>query len=66
MGPVIRREHLDRVAGYLDIAKKEGADVALDGRRDFGGGAFLLGPSIVDRAEPQIQVVRDEIFGPVL
>lgn len=66
MGPVIRREHLDRVASYLDIAKKDGAEVALDGRRDFAGDGFLLGPSIVDRAEPQMQVVRDEIFGPVL
>jgi malonate-semialdehyde dehydrogenase (acetylating)/methylmalonate-semialdehyde dehydrogenase len=66
MGPVIRREHLERVAGYLDIAPKEGAEVALDGRRDFPGDGFLLGPSIIDRAEPQMQVVRDEIFGPVL
>jgi malonate-semialdehyde dehydrogenase (acetylating)/methylmalonate-semialdehyde dehydrogenase len=66
MGPVIRREHLERVAGYLDIAGREGAAVALDGRRDFGGDGFLLGPSVVDRAEPAMQVVRDEIFGPVL
>jgi malonate-semialdehyde dehydrogenase (acetylating)/methylmalonate-semialdehyde dehydrogenase len=66
IGPVIRREHLERVAGYLDIAQREGADVALDGRRDFGSDGFLLGPSIIDRAEPQMQVVRDEIFGPVL
>ncbi len=66
MGPVIRREHLQRVAGYLDIAQREGAAVALDGRRDFAGDGFLLGPSVVDRAEPSMQVVRDEIFGPVL
>jgi malonate-semialdehyde dehydrogenase (acetylating)/methylmalonate-semialdehyde dehydrogenase len=66
MGPVIRREHLDRVAGYLDIADREGATVALDGRRDFAGDGFLLGPSVVDRAKPAMQVIRDEIFGPVL
>jgi malonate-semialdehyde dehydrogenase (acetylating) / methylmalonate-semialdehyde dehydrogenase len=66
MGPVIRREHLERVAGYLDIAQREGAAVALDGRRDFAGDGFLLGPSVVDQAEPEMQVVRDEIFGPVL
>ena len=35
MGPVIRAEHRDRVASYLDIAKSEGASVALDGRREF-------------------------------
>ena len=66
MGPVIRREHLERVASYLDVAEREGAAVALDGRRDFGGEGFLLGPSVVDRAEPAMQVVRDEIFGPLL
>ncbi|MCA9257808.1 MAG: CoA-acylating methylmalonate-semialdehyde dehydrogenase, partial [Planctomycetales bacterium] len=66
MGPLIRREHLDRVQGYLDAARHEGADVALDGRRDFQGDGFLLGPCVVDRAETTMQVVRDEIFGPVL
>jgi malonate-semialdehyde dehydrogenase (acetylating)/methylmalonate-semialdehyde dehydrogenase len=66
MGPVIRRQHLERVAGYLDIARREGAEVALDGRRDFASDGFLLGPSIVDRAAPDMQIIRDEIFGPVL
>jgi malonate-semialdehyde dehydrogenase (acetylating)/methylmalonate-semialdehyde dehydrogenase len=66
VGPLIRREHLDRVASYLDIAKSEGAEVALDGRRDFGSNGFLLGPSILDHVEPQMRVAKEEIFGPVL
>jgi malonate-semialdehyde dehydrogenase (acetylating)/methylmalonate-semialdehyde dehydrogenase len=66
MGPVIREEHRERVAGYLDIATSEGATVALDGRRDFSGKGFLLGPSIIDRVEPQMRVCQEEIFGPVL
>ena len=66
MGPLIRHEHLTRVAGYLDIAAQEGAQVALDGRRDFASDAFLLGPSVIDRVQPQMRVARDEIFGPVL
>jgi malonate-semialdehyde dehydrogenase (acetylating)/methylmalonate-semialdehyde dehydrogenase len=66
MGPVIRAEHRDRVAGYLDIAKQEGATVPLDGRRDFAGDGFLLGPSVVDRVEPQMRLAQEEIFGPVL
>ena len=66
MGPVIRRDHMERVAGYLDIAGREGASVALDGRKDFGSDGFLLGPSVIDQANPSMQVVRDEIFGPVL
>ncbi|MCA9236341.1 MAG: CoA-acylating methylmalonate-semialdehyde dehydrogenase, partial [Planctomycetales bacterium] len=66
MGPVIRREHRDRVASYLDIAAAEGATVALDGRRDFAGDGFLLGPSVIDRVAPQMRVGHEEIFGPVL
>jgi len=66
MGPVIRREHLERVAGFLDIASGEGAEVALDGRRDFADDGFLLGPSVIDRVAPDMRVAREEIFGPVL
>jgi malonate-semialdehyde dehydrogenase (acetylating) / methylmalonate-semialdehyde dehydrogenase len=66
MGPVIRAEHRDRVAGYLDVAKQEGATVALDGRRKFAGDGFLIGPSVVDHVEPAMRVYQEEIFGPVL
>src|SRR4029079_13933317 len=66
MGPVIRAEHRDKVASYLDIAKGEGATVALDGRREFESDGFLLGPSVVDRVRPEMRVWREEIFGPVL
>jgi malonate-semialdehyde dehydrogenase (acetylating) / methylmalonate-semialdehyde dehydrogenase len=66
MGPVIRAEHRDRVASYLDIAKQDGADVALDGRRDFNSSGFLIGPSGVDRVRPNMRVWKEEIFGPVL
>src|SRR5262249_39355481 len=52
--------------GYLDIAAKEGARVALDGRRNFSGEGFLLGPSVIDHVEPTMRVAREEIFGPVL
>ncbi|TWT77140.1 Methylmalonate semialdehyde dehydrogenase [acylating] [Posidoniimonas polymericola] len=66
MGPVIRDAHLQRVAGYLDIAGEDGATVALDGRRGDSGGAFLIGPSVVDRVEPGMRIAREEVFGPVL
>ena len=67
MGPVITREHLDRVAGYVDIGQREGADVVLDGRSATpSNGGFLIGPSVLDRVEPSMKVARDEIFGPVL
>jgi malonate-semialdehyde dehydrogenase (acetylating)/methylmalonate-semialdehyde dehydrogenase len=67
MGPVITREHRDRVSGYLEIGRGEGAQIALDGRELAPpGDGFLLGPSVLDRVDPQMRVARDEIFGPVL
>src|SRR5262245_12993022 len=67
MGPLITASHRDRVATYLDVAKSEGAEVALDGRSfDLPREGFLLGPSVVDRVRPGMRLAREEIFGPVL
>lgn len=67
MGPLISAAHRDRVSGYLDVAKGEGAELALDGRAfDLPGAGFLLGPSVVDRVTPTMRLAREEIFGPVL
>jgi malonate-semialdehyde dehydrogenase (acetylating)/methylmalonate-semialdehyde dehydrogenase len=66
MGPVISRAHLERVSGYLDIGRQEGAAVPLDGRKIDKQEGFLIGPSVLDRVEPRMRVARDEIFGPVL
>ncbi len=69
MGPLITRVHRDRVAGYLASAEAEGATVVLDGRElkvPGGDRGFYLGPSLIDRVTPAMQVYRDEIFGPVL
>lgn len=66
MGPVITREHRDRVASYLDIGTKEGALVALDGRKSPTGEGFLIGPSVLDQVAPTMRVAKEEIFGPVL
>jgi malonate-semialdehyde dehydrogenase (acetylating)/methylmalonate-semialdehyde dehydrogenase len=69
VGPLITAAHRDRVAGYLASAEAEGADLVVDGRLvEVAGGrrGFFLGPSLVDRVAPSMQVYRDEIFGPVL
>ncbi len=66
VGPLIRREHLDRVSSYMDIAKDEGATVALDGRSQSSDNGYLLGPCVVDQVQPEMRLARDEIFGPVL
>ena len=66
MGPLIRQDHVDRVAGFMDVASSEGASVALDGRQDFAGDGFLIGPSVIDQVKAPMKVAQEEIFGPVL
>jgi malonate-semialdehyde dehydrogenase (acetylating)/methylmalonate-semialdehyde dehydrogenase len=69
MGPLITREHRDKVAGYLDVAEADGASVVVDGRGvDVDGEAdgFWLGPTLVDKVPTSSKVYTDEIFGPVL
>jgi malonate-semialdehyde dehydrogenase (acetylating)/methylmalonate-semialdehyde dehydrogenase len=67
MGPLITREHRDRVASYVDRGVEEGARVVADGRAaDVPAGGFFLGASLLDHVTPQMSVYTDEIFGPVL
>ncbi|GAB2636048.1 CoA-acylating methylmalonate-semialdehyde dehydrogenase [Nocardia goodfellowii] len=69
MGPLVTREHRDRVARYIEAGETAGATVALDGRSIEADGAaagFWLGPTILDHVEPEMSVYTDEIFGPVL
>ncbi len=67
MGPLITREHRDRVAGYVGAGGDEGATVVVDGRdAAFEGDGFFLGVSLLDNVTPDMSVYRDEIFGPVL
>ncbi len=68
MGPLITREHRDRVAGYLDSARAQGAEVVADGREHelYNRDGFFLGASLIDRVTPDMDCYRDEIFGPVL
>ncbi|MBK6516558.1 MAG: CoA-acylating methylmalonate-semialdehyde dehydrogenase [Polyangiaceae bacterium] len=69
MGPLITRQHRDKVASYVERASSEGAEVLVDGRklkvpgRDNG---FFLGPSLLDKVKPGMACYQDEIFGPVL
>lgn len=69
MGPLITKEHRDRVAGYLDSGPAEGARLVVDGRQHHVDGqpnGYWLGPSLLDAVSPSMAVYRDEIFGPVL
>ncbi len=67
MGPLITREHRDRVASYIGIGADEGASVVVDGRdQEFQGDGYFLGVSLLDHVTAEMQVYKDEIFGPVL
>jgi malonate-semialdehyde dehydrogenase (acetylating)/methylmalonate-semialdehyde dehydrogenase len=66
MGPLISADHLARVKGLIDKGEKEGATVALDGRQIKHDKGFFLGPTIFDKAKPDMTIVQEEIFGPVL
>jgi len=69
MGPLVTREHRDKVSGYIDIAAADGASVVVDGRKaSFDGAAegFWLGPTLLDNVPTTSRVYTEEIFGPVL
>jgi len=69
MGPLISREHRDRVVAYIDSGVEEGATLVADGRglRVPGhAGGFFVGPTLFDHVEPHMHIYRGEIFGPVL
>ncbi|MDN5698339.1 MAG: CoA-acylating methylmalonate-semialdehyde dehydrogenase [Rubrobacter sp.] len=64
--PLIRDSHRQKVKEYVDLAEKEGATVALDGREPPLEEGFFFGPTILDDVTEQMRVSREEIFGPVL
>jgi malonate-semialdehyde dehydrogenase (acetylating)/methylmalonate-semialdehyde dehydrogenase len=66
VGPLIRADHRDRVAAYVERGVAEGAELVVDGRREMSRPGFFLGPTILDRVTADMAVGHEEIFGPVL
>jgi malonate-semialdehyde dehydrogenase (acetylating) / methylmalonate-semialdehyde dehydrogenase len=68
MGPLITREHRDKVVSYLESGKAQGATLVVDGRdADVSKSeGFFLGVSLMDHVTPTMDSYKDEIFGPVL
>jgi malonate-semialdehyde dehydrogenase (acetylating)/methylmalonate-semialdehyde dehydrogenase len=62
MGPLITREHRDKVASYIG----EEGDVVVDGRENCPSDGFFLGATLIDNVTPEMRAYQDEIFGPVL
>jgi phenylacetaldehyde dehydrogenase len=65
LGPVVSRVQQDRVNRYIDIGRQEGAEIVAGGRRLNGPGYFVE-PTVVASAHVQSQLMREEIFGPVV
>ena len=69
MGPLITRQHFEKVKGYVDLGEREGAELVTDGRGLCVSGfedGFFLGGTLFDRVTPEMKIYQDEIFGPVL
>ncbi|HZT89537.1 MAG TPA: CoA-acylating methylmalonate-semialdehyde dehydrogenase [Stellaceae bacterium] len=69
MGPLVTRQHLDKVRSYVDLGVKEGAKLVVDGRglklQGYENG-FFLGGCVFDEVKPEMRIYKEEIFGPVL
>ena len=68
LGPLVTRTHLERVTGYVQLGKEEGAQLVVDGRENAlaRGQGFFLGACLFDHVKPEMKIYREEIFGPVL
>ena len=69
MGPLVTREHRERVLGYVEAGIQEGAKLVVDGRKHTVAGherGFFMGPVLFDGVTESMRIYREEIFGPVL
>ena len=69
MGPLVTKEHLERVKGYVDLGIKEGADLVVDGRNIKLQGyedGYYIGGCLFDNVKKNMRIYKEEIFGPVL
>jgi phenylacetaldehyde dehydrogenase len=65
MGPLVSSEQLQRVTGFLESGKADGA-TALTGGGRFGDRSYFVEPTVLTNTRPEMKVVREEIFGPVV
>jgi phenylacetaldehyde dehydrogenase len=65
MGPLVSDEQLRRVSGYLDSGRADGAEVITGGGR-IGDRGYFIEPTVISKTTPDMKIVREEIFGPVV
>ncbi len=65
MGPLVSAEQLQRVTGYLDAGRADGATAVTGGSR-FGDAGYFVEPTVITNSNPSMSIVREEIFGPVV
>nr|WP_221773719.1 aldehyde dehydrogenase family protein [Novosphingobium piscinae] len=65
MGPVVSARHAERVEGYLGRARRDGATMLTGGERTGEAGTFIT-PTVVTGVRPDMEIVREEVFGPVV
>lgn len=66
MGPQIHKDHLSKIAGFVERAKKEGAEIVLGGAPNENLGGLYYQPTLVMKPDIKSEIFREEIFGPVL
>ncbi|HXJ10452.1 MAG TPA: CoA-acylating methylmalonate-semialdehyde dehydrogenase, partial [Burkholderiales bacterium] len=66
MGPLVTAEHRNKVLGFVEKGKSEGAKVVLDGSQAPVKEGFFLGTTLFDHVRPEMEIYKNEIFGPVL
>ncbi len=69
MGPLVTKQHFEKVMSYVDLGVEEGAELIVDGRNltvEGNENGYFLGGCLFDRVTPEMKIYQDEIFGPVL
>ncbi|MBO9669340.1 MAG: aldehyde dehydrogenase family protein [Sphingobium sp.] len=66
MGPLVSQEQMDRVLGYVESARLDGATIGTGGRALASEGGYFVQPTVLTGTAPEMKAVREEIFGPVL
>jgi acyl-CoA reductase-like NAD-dependent aldehyde dehydrogenase len=66
VGPLVSAEQHERVSGFIERGRAEGAELVAGGRTDLGNGGFFVEPTLFTATTDDLQLAREEIFGPVL